>query len=113
VLEQIRWLMIDKYKCLNDITLEDLREFARQFPKELYIQSLIQGNYTEESAHNVLNTVLSRLNCQAIKEQRYVEDRTIQLPLGTNVIRCHALNEQDLGDSAQRCSGSRFEQVQL
>nr|XP_016924023.1 nardilysin [Drosophila suzukii] len=95
VLEQIRWLMIDKYKCLNDITLEDLREFARQFPKELYIQSLIQGNYTEESAHNVLNTVLSRLNCQAIKEQRYVEDRTIQLPLGTNVIRCHALNEQD------------------
>ncbi|XP_017065848.1 nardilysin [Drosophila eugracilis] len=95
VLEQIRWLMIDKYKCLNDISLEDLREFARQFPKELYIQSLIQGNYTEESAHNVLNSVLSRLNCQAIKEQRYVEDRTIQLPLGTNVIRCHALNEQD------------------
>ncbi|XP_016985486.1 nardilysin [Drosophila rhopaloa] len=95
VLEQIRWLSIDKYKCLNDITLEDLREFSRQFPKELYIQALIQGNYTEESAHNVLNSVLSRLNCQAIKEQRYVQDRTIQLPLGTNVIRCYALNEQD------------------
>ncbi|XP_039498699.1 nardilysin [Drosophila santomea] len=95
VLEQIRWLMIDKYKCLNDITLDDLREFARQFPKELYIQSLIQGNYTEESAHNVLNSVLSRLDCKAIKERRYVEDRTIMLPLGTNIIRCHALNEQD------------------
>ncbi|KAH8343533.1 hypothetical protein KR059_012169 [Drosophila kikkawai] len=95
VLEQIRWLMIDKYKCLNEITLEELRDFARQFPKELYIQALIQGNYTEESAHNVLNTVLSRLNCQAIKERRFVEDRTVQLPLGTNVIRCHALNEQD------------------
>jgi len=71
VLEQIRWLMIDKYKCLNDITLEDLREFARQFPKELYIQSLIQGNYTEESAHNVLNTVLSRLNCVTAAVRRW------------------------------------------
>ncbi|KAH8409061.1 hypothetical protein KR009_006071, partial [Drosophila setifemur] len=95
VLEHIRWLMIDKYKCLNDITLEDLRDFARQFPRELYIQALIQGNYTEESAHNVLNAVKTRLNCQAIKERQYVEDGTVQLPLGTSVIRCHALNEQD------------------
>ncbi|KAH8274415.1 hypothetical protein KR026_011557, partial [Drosophila bipectinata] len=95
VLEHIRWLMIDKYKSLNDVTLEDLRDFCSQFPRELYIQALIQGNYTEESAHNVLNSVISRLNCKPIKERHLVEDRTVQLPLGTNVIRCHALNEDD------------------
>ncbi|BFG02851.1 nardilysin-like [Drosophila madeirensis] len=95
VLEHIRWLTIDKFKALNDITLEDMREFARKFPQELYVQALIQGNYTEESAHNVLNAVLSRLNCQKIKERQYVEDRTVQLPLGSHSIRCHALNSSD------------------
>ncbi|KAH8276628.1 hypothetical protein KR044_000187, partial [Drosophila immigrans] len=95
VLEQIRWLMIDKYKSLNDITLKDLQEFAAQFPQQLYVQGLIQGNYTEESSHNVMNALLTRLGCKAIQERNYIEDRTVQLPQGAHYIRCHALNEQD------------------
>ncbi|KAM8719591.1 hypothetical protein ACLKA7_005775 [Drosophila subpalustris] len=95
VVEHMRWLMIDKYKSLNEITLRDLREFARQLPRELYVQGLVQGNYTEESAHNVMNTLLTRLGCQAIRDRAYVEDRTVQLPQGAHYIRCHALNEQD------------------
>ncbi|KAH8275979.1 hypothetical protein KR018_000489, partial [Drosophila ironensis] len=95
LLEQIRFLIVDKYKCLNDVTLEELRQFMSQYPKELYIQVLVQGNYTEESAHNVLNSVITRLNCKPIKERQLVEDRTVQLPLGTSVIRCLSLNDQD------------------
>ncbi|XP_060661374.1 nardilysin [Drosophila nasuta] len=95
VLEHIRWLMIDKYKSLNDITLKDLKEFATLFPQQLYVQGLVQGNYTEESAHNVMNTLLTLLGCKAIQERKYIEDRTVQLPQGAHYIRCHALNEQD------------------
>lgn len=87
--------MIDKYKSLNDITLKDLQEFATLFPQQLYVQSLVQGNVTEEQAHNVMNTLLSRLGCKQIEEHYYVEDRTVQLPQGAHYIRCHALNEQD------------------
>ncbi|KAH8395965.1 hypothetical protein KR222_000349, partial [Zaprionus bogoriensis] len=95
VVEHMRWLMIDKYKSLNDITLQDMQEFAKAFPQQLYVQGLVQGNYTEESAHNVMNTLLTRLGCKAIKERLYVEDRTVQLPQGAHYIRAHALNEQD------------------
>ncbi|XP_032582063.1 nardilysin [Drosophila sechellia] len=96
VLERVRWLMIDKFKCLNGITLEEMREFAQEFPKQLYIQSLIQGNYTEESAHNVMNSLLSRLDCKQIRDRgHYLDDVTVKLPVGTSIIRCHALNEQD------------------
>lgn len=95
VVEHMRWLMIDKYKSLNDITLKDLKEFADLFPKQLYVQGLVQGNYTEESAHNVMNTLLTRLGCKAIQERLYVDDRTVQLPQGAHYIRAHALNEQD------------------
>lgn len=95
VVEHMRWLMIDKYKSLKDITLKDLKEFADQFPQQLYVKGLVQGNYTEESALNVMNTLLTRLGCKAIQERQYVDDRTVQLPLGAHYIRAHALNEQD------------------
>ncbi|ALC48866.1 CG2025 [Drosophila busckii] len=95
MVEHMRWLMIDKYKCLNDIKLQDMVEFARQFPQQLYVQALVQGNYTPESAHNVMNAVLRRLGCEAIKERKYVEDRTVQLPQGARFIRCNALNAED------------------
>ncbi|XP_017963608.1 nardilysin [Drosophila navojoa] len=95
VVEHLRWLMIDKYKSLNNITLKDLQEFATLFPQQLYVQGLVQGNVTEEQAHNVMNTLLSRLGCVQIEEHYYVEDRTVQLPQGAHYIRCHALNEQD------------------
>lgn len=95
VVEHVRWLMIDKYKSLNEVTLKDLQEFAHQFPQQLYVQGLIQGNYSEESAHNVMNTLLTRLGCKPIQDRHYVEDRTVHLPEGSNYIRCHALNEED------------------
>lgn len=60
--------MIEKYKCLNDITYEDMLDFAENYTKELYVQALMQGNLTEEVAHNVMNSVLTTLNCQNIKE---------------------------------------------
>ncbi|EDV91988.1 GH24288 [Drosophila grimshawi] len=95
VVEHMRFLMIDKYKSLNEITLKDLQEFSHLFPQHLYVQGLIQGNYREEQAHNVMNTLLTRLGCRPIKEHSFVEDRTVQLPQGAHYIRCHALNEQD------------------
>lgn len=67
-MENIRWPMIEKYKCLNDITFEEMVEFCEKYTQELYVQTLMQGNLTEEAAHNVMNSVLSTLNCQNIKE---------------------------------------------
>ncbi|EDW62823.2 nardilysin [Drosophila virilis] len=95
VVEHMRWLMIDKYKCLNEITLKDLQEFSGLFPQQLYVQALVQGNYKEVHAQEVMNTLLKRLGCKPIQEHYYVEDRTVQLPQGAHYIRCHALNEQD------------------
>ena len=68
IVENIRWPSIDKYKCLNDITLQDMLDYSDNYTNQLYVQTLMQGNLTEESAHNVMNSVLSTLNCQHIKE---------------------------------------------
>ncbi|XP_075155037.1 nardilysin [Haematobia irritans] len=96
IVENIRWPMIEKYKCLNDVTLDEMLDFADKYTKELYVQTLMQGNLTEEAAHNCMNSVLTTLNCQNIKETKYIENRTVQLPQGSHYIRCHALNDKDV-----------------
>ncbi|XP_022215092.2 nardilysin-like isoform X2 [Drosophila obscura] len=95
VLKESRWLCIDKYKSINGISLDDFKAFARKFREELYIQALIEGNYTAESATDVMNDVIRRLQCRPIREPRFLEDRVKELPLGSHCIRCRALNECD------------------
>lgn len=95
IVENIRWPIIEKYKCLNEVTLEDMLEFVDKYTKELYVHTLMQGNLTEEAAHNVMNSVLTTLNCHNIKETKYIESRTVQLPQGSHYIRCNVLNEKD------------------
>lgn len=91
----MHWLTIDKYKSLSDITLEDLKQFASQFSQQLYVQGLVQGNYTAIAAHHVMKTLLITLDCRPIQERQYIEDRSLQLPQGSHYIRAHNLNEQD------------------
>ncbi|XP_041451243.1 nardilysin-like [Drosophila obscura] len=93
VLGEKPWATKDMYKSLDGITLEDMKAFAQKLPQELYIKALIQGNYTEEAAHKVLNAVLSRLKCEAIRDHRLVESRIVKLPQGGRVIYCDAPGE--------------------
>ncbi|BFG00422.1 nardilysin-like [Drosophila madeirensis] len=94
LIEESRWLHIDKYKSIAGITLVDFKTFVQKFHEELYIHALCEGNYTEESACNVLNGVINRLQCRAIRDPRFVEDRVKKMPLGSSYIRCYNLNNQ-------------------
>uniref|UniRef100_A0A1A9W6A1 Nardilysin n=1 Tax=Glossina brevipalpis TaxID=37001 RepID=A0A1A9W6A1_9MUSC len=96
IIENIRFPIIDKYKCIDHVSLDEVLEFSKKYTHELYIQALMQGNLIEESAHNVMNSVLTTLNCCNIKETKYIENRTVQLPQGSHYIRCHALNNKDI-----------------
>ncbi|XP_034657100.1 nardilysin-like [Drosophila subobscura] len=95
LIAESRWLYIDKYKSIAGITLVDFKTFVQKFHQELYIHALCEGNYTEESACNVLNGVISRLQCRAIREPLFVEDRVKKMPLGSSYIRCYSLNNQN------------------
>ncbi|XP_033248738.1 insulin-degrading enzyme-like 2 [Drosophila miranda] len=88
VLGENPWPTIDQYKFLKDITMEDFKVFAQKLPQEMYIKALVQGNYTEESAHKVLNSVLSRLKCEPIKDHRLVENSIVKLPQNRPVFCC-------------------------
>ncbi|XP_034140560.1 nardilysin-like [Drosophila guanche] len=95
LIKESHWLHIDKYNSIAGITLVDFKTFVQKFHAELYIHALCEGNYTEESACNVMNGVINRLQCRAIREPRFVEDRVKEMPLGSSYIRCYSLNKHD------------------
>ena len=68
IVEHIRWPMYEKYGLIGSITLEDIKTFGRDLLKEMRIQALIQGNVTEESAHNIMNAILTNFNCSRIED---------------------------------------------
>ena len=61
-------LMMDKYKTLNDVTVEDLETFTKLFTNKLYVQSLIQGNLQQETVLAIMTTIMSALNCDCFKD---------------------------------------------
>ncbi|XP_037935683.1 nardilysin [Teleopsis dalmanni] len=89
------WPLIDKYMAIRDVTLNDIINFSKIYTDQLYIKCLMQGNMTEEQAHNVMNSVLTAVNSKRITEHEFIEDRILEMPKGSNYVRIQALNNQD------------------
>ncbi|XP_037810382.1 nardilysin-like [Lucilia sericata] len=95
MLKENFWLLNEKYKYISDISLEDIQTFAKEFTQEIYVQALIQGNLQQKTAFKVLDTVMEQLNCGKIKERSLMDDRGIEIPLGSHHILCRNLNPKD------------------
>lgn len=61
-------LLSERFKLIKEITLKELQSFAKEFCKELYVQTLIQGNLEKETALKVTKTVMDYLQCEKIKD---------------------------------------------
>ena len=63
ILEHGRWSMIDKYQTLmNGLSIESLSSFVKAFKSQLFVEGLVQGNFTSRvstaSAADALKLVL-------------------------------------------------------
>lgn len=59
---------MDKYKGIDDISFEDMLDFAEKYTRELYVKASLKGNYSEELALNVMNSLLATLKCKKVQE---------------------------------------------
>lgn len=96
ILENIRWPMYGKYNQLTSITLDNLKNFSIDLLKQMRIQAVIQGNVTQETAHNVMNSILTNFNCTGIKNKELIQSRTRRLPIGSKYILAKSLNQNDV-----------------
>lgn len=58
----------EKLRHLKSVQLPDMREFCRQYFKQMKIVSLIQGNLCESTAKVILQIAETNLECGKIEE---------------------------------------------
>ncbi|XP_044259256.1 nardilysin-like [Tribolium madens] len=87
--------LVDKFNVAHSLTLDDLKKFAEGFIQNLFIKVLIQGNVTREHAINVVNNLVSSLNCKPIDPHLYPKFRVGQIPSGANYCMLESFNVSD------------------
>ncbi|EFA00999.2 Insulin-degrading enzyme-like Protein [Tribolium castaneum] len=87
--------LVDKYNVTHSLTFDDLKKFAESFIQNLFIMVLIQGNVTKEHAINVVNNLVTSLNCKPIDPHSYPKFRVGQIPNGENYCVLESFNTND------------------
>ncbi|XP_016977512.1 nardilysin [Drosophila rhopaloa] len=95
VLENQRFSMISKYEVIDAITVDDVKDFKDNFHKNMYVKSLIQGNFTEEQAKDLMEKVLLTYNSEKVENLSALDNNLLQLPLGSHYLKAKTLNEDD------------------
>ncbi|SPP85819.1 nardilysin [Drosophila guanche] len=95
VLENKRFSMLQKYESIDKLNVDDVRHFKDNFHKKMYIQALVQGNFTQKQASEVMQKVISTYNSQKLDNPSSLDNSLVQLPLGSYYLRAKNLNQED------------------
>ncbi|XP_037722249.1 nardilysin [Drosophila subpulchrella] len=95
VLENQRFSMISKYEAIDAIALDDIKNFKDNFHKKMYIKGLMQGNFTEDQARDLMQKILLTYNSEKVENLSALDNNLLQIPLGSHYLRAKTLNEDD------------------
>ncbi|KAJ7405361.1 Nardilysin [Willisornis vidua] len=96
ILEHGRWSMIDKYQTLmNGLSIESLSNFVRAFKSQLFVEGLVQGNFTSREAKDFLNYVVEKLQFAPLAHPCPVQFRVVDLPNTHLLCKVKTLNKGD------------------
>ncbi|XP_045486961.1 nardilysin [Pieris rapae] len=82
----------EKAIAIQNITLEDLKDFTDRLLDKLYLQVLMQGNLAWTDAIKISEKVLQNIKWEGLPEKELPEIKVHELPLGERVIRVMSLN---------------------
>ncbi|XP_044156832.1 nardilysin [Bufo gargarizans] len=96
ILECKRWSMMEKYHTiLKGLTLEQLLSFVEQFKSRLYVEGLVQGNFTSKESAEFLNYVISKLKFLPLENKFPVQFQVVELPTSHHLCKVKSLNKGD------------------
>lgn len=62
---------IEKYNVLQNINLQQVKNFIAKYLASLHIRCLVQGNVSEEIAKETVKTFAELLNCSPLTKEVY------------------------------------------
>ncbi|XP_074858591.1 nardilysin [Carettochelys insculpta] len=96
ILEHGRWSMIDKYETLmKGLSIESLSSFVKAFKSQLFVEGLVQGNFTSSESKDFLNYVVQKLQFSPLPHPCPVQFRVVDLPNTHLLCKVKALNKGD------------------
>uniref|UniRef100_A0A8D2NPX6 Nardilysin convertase n=1 Tax=Zosterops lateralis melanops TaxID=1220523 RepID=A0A8D2NPX6_ZOSLA len=96
ILEHGRWSMIDKYQTLmKGLSIEALSAFVSAFKSQLFVEGLVQGNFTSREAKDFLNYVVQKLQFAPLAHPCPVQFRVVDLPNTHLLCKVKTLNKGD------------------
>ncbi|EDV52584.1 nardilysin [Drosophila erecta] len=95
ILENKRFSMISKYEAVDDITIEDIKSFKDNFHKKMFVKGLVQGNFTEAQATELMQKILFTYESESVDNLSALDNHLLQIPLGSHFLRAKSLNEDD------------------
>lgn len=91
IIEENHKFFYDRYVEADKITFENVVHFAKQFPNQLKIQVLVQGNLSEVRAIEIGQQIVDNLSCDAIDNEALIRSHARMLPAGTNVLTARSI----------------------
>ncbi|KAJ8039795.1 Nardilysin [Holothuria leucospilota] len=95
ILQEKKCIPIDKATVVNNITREQVMDFAVKFKEALYLEGLVQGNFTSKEALGFEEYLRKKLGCQSLSSDRLPAMRVVQLRNGHHICRVKGLGPVD------------------
>ncbi|KAM8875108.1 nardilysin-like [Spinachia spinachia] len=96
ILEHSRWSVIQKYQAvMKALTVHDLVTFVTGLKAELYVEGLVQGNFTSTESREFLQYFIDKLQFQCLSVEVPVLFRVVELPQKQYLCKVKSLNKGD------------------
>ncbi|XP_067846322.1 nardilysin-like isoform X2 [Heptranchias perlo] len=97
ILEHGRWSLMQKYQTLmkGGSTVESLMSFVQILKSQLFVEGLVQGNFTSKESVEFLSYVVKKLQCKSLLKHIPVQFKVVELPNKPHVCKVRSLNKCD------------------
>ncbi|XP_077862636.1 nardilysin-like [Saccoglossus kowalevskii] len=95
VLQHVKWIPVDKQAVVATVTKDEVLSFVKKFKKNLYIEGLVQGNFTSKEALSFFEVLRTKLCCSTIPSTELPETRIMQLPKNVHCCKVRNFNRDD------------------
>ncbi|XP_051803517.1 nardilysin-like [Acanthochromis polyacanthus] len=96
ILEHCRWSVIQKYQAVTrGLSVDDLMAFVSGLKAELYVEGLVQGNFSSTESKEFLHYFTEKLQFQPLTAEVPVLFRVVELPQKHHLCKVKSLNKGD------------------
>ncbi|XP_078264664.1 nardilysin-like [Rhinoraja longicauda] len=97
ILEHERYSLTQKYQTMmkGGITVEALMSFVKNLKSNLFVEGLVQGNFTNKESVEFLNYIVKKLQCKPPAKNVPVQFRVVELPNKPHICKIKSFNKND------------------